>query len=292
MTRHSTDELRELAKSVKDGTYHYDGKPRRSLDFSTYNEAQANELADTLNLIRKFVDRASAHHIPERPPRRRGRGRPRVPPGDVAKSLLLQACFGVSDRVAAGLVRLFREKLGISMEFGYKTIERGYDPGPVSELLREVFRMTNEYGNPKEDTFAFDGSGEPTSMKVNYESVRSEQRRRQDEEEEKRPDDDDDDNGTTATGSPSSWPPARRHDFEYGVSSVGVHTLMYGAFAPINDHSISEFSRFSSLVSETRINCPSFMTALADSLYANRVACRIAAAYGVRLYSLPKSNAT
>ncbi len=284
--RHTTDELRELASSVRDGTYHYDdGKPKKSLDWASYNEAQVNELADTLNLIRKFVDRASAY-IPER--HRTGRGRPPVPTRDVAKALLLQACFGVSDRVAAGLVRLFREKLGISREFSYKTIERGYDPSPVSELLREVFRLTNEYGNSKEDTFAFDGTGEPTSTKVNYESVRSEQRRRQDEEEKKRPDAGE---TTTTTTTATTWP-STRHDFQYGVSSVGVHTLMYGAFSTTSDHSVSEFSRFSSLVAETRINCPSFEKALADSLYANRIACEIAARYGVKLYSLPKTNST
>jgi transposase len=290
--RRTTDELRELAKSVRDGTFHYDGKPKRSLDWSSYNEAQANELADTLNLIRKFVDRASAH-VPER--RRRGRrGRPPIPTRDVAKALLLQACFGVSDRVAAGLVRLFKEKLGISMEFSYKTIERGYDPSPVSELLREVFRLTNEYGNSKETTFAFDGTGEPTSTKVNYESVRSEQRSREEEKEEKeeKPDDERGTTTTTTTTASSTTWPSTRHDFQYGVSSVGVHTLMYGAFRTTGDHSVSEFSCFSSLVAETRIDCPSFETVLADSLYANRVACEIAARYGVKLYSLPKTNAT
>ena len=61
-----------------------------------------------LNLIRKFADRASAR-VPERP---RRRGRPPVPARDVAKALLLQACFGVSDRVAAGLVRLFKGEAG------------------------------------------------------------------------------------------------------------------------------------------------------------------------------------
>lgn len=278
--------MRELAKSVRDGTYQYDGKSKRSLDFSTYNEAQANELADTLNLIRKFVDRASAR-IPER--HRNGRGRPPIPARDVAKALLLQACFGVSDRVAAGLVRLFREKLGISMEFGYKTIERGYDPGPVAELLREVFRLTNEYGNSKETTFAFDGTGEPTSTKANYESVRSEQRKKQEEEKKRN----EEDKGGATTTNTASWPSTtNRHDFQYGVSSVGIHTLMYGAFRTSGDHTVSEFSRFSSLVAETRINCPSFETALADSLYASRVACEIASRYGVKLYSLPKSNAT
>ena len=78
--RHTTDELRELARSVRDGTFHYDddGKQKRSLDWASYNEAQVNELADTLNLIKRFVDRAS-DYIPERP--RRGEGEAPRPSG-------------------------------------------------------------------------------------------------------------------------------------------------------------------------------------------------------------------
>ena len=178
--RHTTDQLRELARSVRSGTFQYDGKPKRSLDWTTYNEAQVNEMADTLNLIRKFVDRASAR-IPERP---RGRGRPPFPARDVAKALLLQTYFGVSDRVAAGLVRLFKEKLGISEEFSYKTIERGYDPSQASEILKEVFRLTNEHGNAKETVFSVDGTGEPTSRKINYESIRAEQKRKKEKKKE------------------------------------------------------------------------------------------------------------
>lgn len=277
-SRHTTDELRELAKSVRSGTFHYDGRPKRSLDWSSYNEAQVNEMADTLNLIRRFVDRTSAR-IPERP---RGRGRPPFPARDVAKALLLQSYFGVSDRVAAGLVRLFKEKLGIANEFSYKTIERGYDPSPVSEILREVFRLTNEHGNAKETTFSVDGTGEPTSSKVNYESVRSEQRSRKDH-------DDDDDDGHDVAASPA-WP--SKHEFQFTVSSVGVHTKMYAGFGTIHDHSIGELSLFPSVMSQTHMNCPSMDTILGDSLYANRMACAVVAQYRARPYFMPKSNST
>jgi len=191
--RRTTDELRGLVKSVRSGTFKYDGRPKKSLDWASYNEAQLNEIADMLNLIRRLVNIASSR-VPERP--RKGRGRPPFPARDVAKALLLQSYFGVSDRVAAGLVRLFKEKLGIANEFSYKTIERGYDPSPVSEILQEVFRLTNEYGNAKEDTFSVDGTGDPTSTKVNYESVRSEQRKENKEEED--------------TSSSLGWPPPRR----------------------------------------------------------------------------------
>lgn len=301
--RHTTDELRELVRSVRSGTFQYDGKPKRSLDWSSYNEAQVNEMADTLNLIRRFVDRASAR-IPERP---RRRGRPPFPARDVAKALLLQTYFGVSDRVAAGLVRLFMEKLGISEAFSYKTIERGYDPSPVSEILREVFRLTNEHGNARETTFGVDGTGEPTSSKVNYESVRSEQRK------------DEREAGAWPSPSPSPSPPsspssqpnsspsssssspqrppaaeevATRHEFQLTVSSVGVHTKIFAGFRTTGDRSIGELSFFPSVVSQTHINCPQMDTILGDSLYANRMACAVVARYGATPYFLPKSNST
>jgi transposase len=289
--RHTTEELRELAKSVRSGTFHYDGRPKKSLNWASYNEAQVNEMADTLNLIKRFVDRASAR-IPERP---RSRGRPpSFPARDVAKALLLQTYFGVSDRVAAGLVRLFKEKLGIANEFSYKTIERGYDPSPVSEILREVFRLTNEHGNSKETTFSVDGTGEPTSSKVNYESVRSEQRSREthndDEDDDQKSADDGDDDVTTAAASSSLFAWSSRHEFQLTVSSVGVHTKMYAGFRTTGDRSIGELSFLPSVVAQTRINCPRMETILGDSLYANRPACAVVAGYDATPYFLPKSN--
>ena len=190
-------------------------------------------MADTLNLIRRFVDRASAR-IPEKP---RGRGSPPFPARDVAKALLLQTYFGVSDRVAAGLVRLFKEKLGISKEFSYKTIERGYDPSPASEILREVFRLTNEHGNAKETDFWVDGTGEPTSSKVNYESdpLGAAKERREKEEERKH------DPSTIIIITVEEvrlrlLPPQRRRSgmgIQLTVMSVGVHTKLY---ARVRDH--------------------------------------------------------
>ena len=85
----------------------------------------------------------------------------------------MQSYFGVSNRVAEGFARLFREKLGIKSDFSYKTIERGYDPERSKELLDEVFKITNEVGNPYENKFGMDGTGDPTNMKVNYESKRA-----------------------------------------------------------------------------------------------------------------------
>lgn len=278
--RHTTEELRELVKSVRSGTFHYDGRPpKRSLDWASYNEAQLHEMSDMLNLIRRFVNLASSR-MPERSRTgRRRRGRPPFPAGDVAKALLLQSYFGVSDRVAAGLVYLFREKLGIANEFSYKTIERGYDPGHVSEILREVFRITNEYGNANETTYSVDGTGNPTSTKVNYESVRSEQRRKKEE----------DDSSPSSTGWPSS---STRSDFQYTVESVGVHTKLVAGFETTSDHSVGELSMFPSVLSQTRINCPRMDAVLGDALHATRDNCSLVAQYRARPYFFPRVNAT
>ena len=50
----------------------------------------------------------------------------------------MQAYFGMPNRIAQGFPSLFWEKLGISSEFSYKTIERGYDPKRTKKVLDEV----------------------------------------------------------------------------------------------------------------------------------------------------------
>lgn len=134
---HTVDELRNLAKSVRSGEFEYKERPRKSLDWSSYDEAQAYELADMLYTIRKLVDEAT-NRLDEELERKEGPGRPPVhSPADIAKVLLMQSYFGVSNRVAAGLALVFKEKLRLSDTFSYKTIERGYDPGPVTRILGE-----------------------------------------------------------------------------------------------------------------------------------------------------------
>ena len=270
--QHTKKELRELVSSVRDGTFHYEGKPRRSLDWSSYDEAQIKEVSDMLLLIKRFVEVASGRIPPEEYHNRGRRGRPiTYPPSDVAKALLLQSYFGASNRVAAGLVDLFKEKLAISKAFSYKTIERGYDPSPVTRILHEVFRLTNEYGNAKEETFSFDGTGDPTSTKVNYESVRSGQMRDREKK-------------------GALWWPSSKHLFQYSESSVGVHTKIVAGFESTPDYSFGELLMFPSVLSQTHINCPGMEKAIGDALYSTRNACSMVTMYGARPYFFPKVN--
>ena len=268
---HTKKELRDLVSSVRDGTFHYEGKPRRSLDWSSYDEAQVREVSDMLALIKRFVEVASGRMPPEEYERSRRRGRPSTyPPSDVAKALLLQSYFGVSNRVAAGLVDLFKEKLGISKAFSYKTIERGYDPSLVTRILHEVFRLTNEVGNANETTFSFDGTGDLTSAKGNYESARSGQR--------------------GDGGEKGGWPSKGQHGFQYSESSVGVHTKIIAGFESTPDYSVGELLMFPSVLSQTHINCPGMETVLGDALYSTRNACSMVSQYGARPYFFPKVN--
>jgi transposase len=59
------------------------------------------------------------------PEMKKGPGRSPVQSQDIVKVMLIQAYFGMPNRIAQGFFRLLGEKLGISSEFSYKTIERG-----------------------------------------------------------------------------------------------------------------------------------------------------------------------
>jgi transposase len=267
--KRTTDELQSLIQSVRDGTFHYEGRQKRSTDWARYDEAQVREISGTLSLIRRLVDIAARTVLQER---QKAPGRPPCPPDDVAKALLLQSYFGVSNRMASGLVELFAEKLGISKSFSYKTIERGYDPSDITKILDRVFELTARLGNANEDTFSFDGTGDRVSSKENYEAVRSDQRKECD------------------TPDWTGLPP--RHAFQLAVIASGVHTKMIAGFASTGDRSMGELSMFSDVLYQTRINCPQMRTALGDALYSTRNACMLVSQYGSRPYFMPRRNST
>lgn len=117
--------LEAFIEGLKDGEIKY--VPKESddskVDWSKYDRAQVNELKDMILFIRRVVDRAVAR-LDLDEVEVNGRGRPPYPPGDLAKGVLIQQYFGVSNRVAEGFVDLFKEKLGIDESFSYKTLER------------------------------------------------------------------------------------------------------------------------------------------------------------------------
>jgi hypothetical protein len=184
----------------------------------------------------------------------------------------METYFGVSDRVSQGFLRLFREKLGISSDFTYKTIARSYDPLRSEELLDEIFKITNEIGNSREKKFGIDGTGDPCTMKVNYESKRAEQRKQKQTKTCKEISKEE----SSKTGKEHSDAfPGKKHDFQYSVFTIGTTTKIIGGFATTDDYSRGELSFYREVVEDTLSNCPEFETLCGDGLYANRVSCAL-----------------
>ena len=256
--REREEKLREIVSQVRAGEFSYEEKEGKEINFASYNKAQINEIADVLDMIRDTVEIASArlHKVPIP----KGPGQPPKPIEDVVKVLLMQSYFGVSNRVAEGFLRLFREKLRIESDFSYKTIERRYDPERSKELLDEVFKITNEISNPFENKFGIDGTGDPATMKVNYESKRAEQRKEKE------------DGSKAETKENADLFPGKKHDFQYSVLSIGLTTKIIGGFSTTDDHTIGELSHFRGVMGQVLDYCPNFDTLSADGLYANHVA--------------------
>jgi len=166
--------LDELIKELKDKEFKYIPREEREIDWSKYDEAQLNEINDMLLMIRDTVNEA-AIRLGIKDAKFGGPGRPPYPPEDLAKAILMQQYFEVANRGAAGLVLLFKEKMGIKQAFSYKTIERAYEDPLVTLILNEVFKMTQEPVKGLEHNFSADGTGLPTSMKQNWEHDRDDE---------------------------------------------------------------------------------------------------------------------
>ena len=274
MTMRNSEDLRDLVESVRDLSFPYEKRDEKERDWHNYDQAQVNEIADVLETMRDIVNIA-ASRIPEK---KKGVGRPPVSSQDIVKVMLMQAYFGMPNRIAQGFLRLFWEKLGISSEFSYKTIERGYEPERTEKVLDEVLGIMNETGNSEENIFSTDGTGDPNTMKVNYESKRSQQRIGKEKNKDMKSD---------------AFPHTEgKHDFQYSSFSVGVHTKIISGFFTTDDHSIGELSMFPDIMAQTANMCPQIEVMLGDALYSNRKICSIVAGYRIRPYFLPKTNAT
>lgn len=257
--------VRKLIAAARAGDLDYEGRPPPRMDWGAYDLAQTRELADMLDLIRELVDAAEARVREGRT--RRGRGRPATPAADVAKVLLLQAYLEVPNRVAQGLVLLFEAKLGLSREFSYKTVERGYDRGAVRAILDEVFALTNEPVQGLERVFAVDGSGLPTSVKRNYE----EDRRRSREG-----------NG--------AWP--RDRGYVFAVAGIGTTFKLFAGWRSTEDAAVGEVSLFPDVARQMKAHHPRIAAVLGDGAYAGRPQCRLVGELGAVPRFLPRRNAT
>ncbi len=256
--------------SGRERTLEYEPRAPAKIDWGLYDIAQTREIADTLELTRHMVDAAESRLLSRAAHRARKRGRPPTPAADIAKVLLMQTYFGVPNRVAEGLLQLFGEKLGISREFSYKTIERGYDRKTVNALLDEVMTLTNAPVQGLEKVFAPDGTGMPASGKENYAQKRARQ-----------PDATRDWGGWPEEGAKGTGdalpPPERKRRPVFGAGIIGVRSKLWTAWRGSGDPHVGELSHFAANLARTKELHPGMEMLVGDGLYAGRPFCRMVA---------------
>ena len=271
--------LQKLIGQARDQELPYEKRPKKPINWTMYDVAQCNEIVDAMDLIRELVDAAAERVRARSPPPRTGPGRPPTDPADIAKVLLVQSYFGVSNRVAEGLLGLLGPKLGIEGRFSYKTIERGYDREAVNAILDEAMRISNAPIEGLEHAFSIDGSGTPTSMKQNYAHDRERQRkgRKGDEKDADKADD--------------SFPESTK-DYVFAVATVGTEYKLIASYQNSNDHSRGEMSFFRDAAQETKAMHPEMDMLCADGIYTNRPACEVLQELGITPRMMPKRNVT
>ena len=283
------EELRELIKNIRDGTFEYESKGQVLTNWAQYDQAQIYEMINYLDNIRDLVNEADKRIKKRTPPRKRGPGRPPTDPADVAKALLLQTYVDSSNRLAEGFLLLFREKLGIDRHFSYKTIERGYDREPVNKILDEIVVITNESVENKEETFSFDGTGFSASNKENYADKRQKQNSKKNHKKSKSA------SSAGAGGADDSFPKsnsAAKMGFSYAVMGVGVQYKLISGISISPDHSIGETTLFPEAFGQT-LNChPHLDSVLGDGIYGCRWITNLVSENNATPYFLPRSNVT
>jgi transposase len=284
--KHVGEELRDLVKKVRDGTFEYKNRDKSEINWAKYDYAQIKEMADYLNNIRDIVNEADNRIKSRTIPDKRGPGKPEINPADIAKLLLLQTYTESPNRVAEGLLFLFQEKLGISEHFSYKTIERGFDREKVNIILDEVVAITNECVKDDEKDASFDGTGFSASNKVNYADKRQKQNSNKSRTKAQPAKDDERDDSFPVTNATSN------KGFSYCVMGIGVKHKLISGISVCANHSIGETTMFPDVYYQTLQSYPNLENALGDGIYSARWITDLVAKSNVTPYFLPKSNVT
>ena len=284
--KHVGEELRELVKSVRDGTFEYKNRDKTEINWAKYDSAQIKEMANYLNNLRDIVDEADDRIRSRTIPEKRGPGKPETNPADIAKMLLLQTYTESPNRVAEGLLLLFQEKLAISKHFSYKTIERGYDREKVNKILDEVVAITNECVESEEKTCSFDGTGLSASNKENYADKRQKQNSKKNQKKSKSSNDDQSYDSFPITNLTSN------RGFSYCVMGIGVQYKLISGISVSPDHSVGETTMFPEAYFQTLQSYPNLENVLGDGIYASRWITDLVSKTHLIPYFLPKSNVT
>ncbi|MDR0461610.1 MAG: hypothetical protein LBH62_09370 [Nitrososphaerota archaeon] len=173
-TTKKQQQLNTVIGQLNDKEYKYQEQTPKPYDWTNYDLAQTSEINDILLFIRDIANQAAINlDLPPDQAERKGPGRPKNSPVDGAKIVMIAQYFGLSNRVAQGYMLLFKEKIGFTTVYSYKTIERAYSDIEVRQILEEVFELTNVPVADLEHDFGPDATGHATSCKQNYENDRA-----------------------------------------------------------------------------------------------------------------------
>lgn len=249
----------KLMEKMKNENFKYIPKEEKQIEWAKYDKAQINEINNMLLFIRDVVNEAcrglNINEISEK----KERGRPPKPPRDLAKAVLMQQYFGVSNRATEGLVKLFREKMQIHSRFSYKAIERAYEITDVTLILQEVFKITQEPIRDKEHNFSIDGTGLPTSTKQNWEQDKKK---------------------------------SETKGYEKMVAMVGTTYKMISAVTLTENPEGNESPYLEPLVMETAKKYDEIDLVTGDAAYISRENCNIIASIGAIPRIYPKQGIT
>ena len=256
MRRKVHDRLQDILKQVKDGTIKAPERDEKPIEWGSYTEAQLNEIKDYVLLTKALVDEVAAklHHILAPPGKE---GRPAKPATDKAKAVLIQQYFQSSNRVTAGLLWFVKDRLGITTELTYQDIARAYSDPDVLLILKTVFDLTIEPIRSVEHNLSIDGTGEPTSIKQNYEQDKG-------------------------------GPKAARYDML--ICMIGTETKMFTAFDVTGPGGEAPF--LEPLLEESAEKLDRIDGVEADAAYLSQKTCRAIAACGAVPRIFPKEGIT
>jgi len=133
----------------------YEHREPKKINWIAYNLSQINNIKESLNFIRKEVERCNEA------PRKVGK------PIDgklYAKAVLVCELFGLTERNGQGFIELFGDSLGIFKKLDDRTIGNAYEKVEVAFILKQIFeRNKNSNGD-----LMGDGTGLETSRRQNY----------------------------------------------------------------------------------------------------------------------------
>ena len=133
----------------------YEHKKPKKVNWIAYNNSQIENIKESINFIRKEVDRCKD------PPRKVGK------PIDAklyTKAVLVCELFGLTERNAQGFIEIFGSSFGIIEELDDRTIGNAYEKKEVAFILKQIFERNKDSNGD----LMGDGTGLETSRRQNY----------------------------------------------------------------------------------------------------------------------------